>query len=185
MKLIAALALGFLSGLLIYFGAGMLLADLGAQSGPGTGFVAATLLGGWAASTWLLRRGARSVSKVVARGALLGAAEWLAMIPVGMVLGGKAVAHTVGDAATNAEVAGATIGGGLIATLTGGLSLFMALACLLCFVVAHLLGREMKPEPTAPTQTCPDCAEEILMAARRCRHCGALLAEAPRTGVAA
>jgi hypothetical protein len=47
-------------------------------------FIAGTFLGGWAGSTLLIRRGARSITRTVSRGFLIGAAEWLAMIAVGL-----------------------------------------------------------------------------------------------------
>lgn len=177
MKALVGIVLGLFSGILIYIGAAMVVAREG--GGPSPGFVAATLIGGWVVSSWLLVRGARSVSKVFSRGFLLGAAEWLAMIPAGMILSGKALSATVEKGSgSDAEVAGATIGAGLVSAITGGVSVVMALVCLLGFLVSHLLGREMKPEATAATRACPECAELVQLAARRCKHCGAEIAPA-------
>ena len=78
-KVLAALTMGFFSGFLIYMGAAMLFGE-GKPSGE---FVFIVFIGGWAVSVFLLLRGAKTVSKLFARGFLLGAAEWLAMIPVG------------------------------------------------------------------------------------------------------
>jgi len=131
-------------------------------------------------STWILVRGARTVSKVFSRGFLLGAAEWLVMIPVGMVFSGKALSQTVTQGVgTDAELAGATIGAGLVSFITGGVSIAMTLVYLIGFAVSYFIGREMKQEVPTPTRTCPECAELIQAAALKCKLCGA---EIPQDG---
>ena len=92
MKIIVGIVMGFFSGLLISRAVAMLLLAmffLNPSSGTSPDdsltwlFYAVTFFGGWVLSTIILVRGARSVSKVFSRGFLLGAAEWLALIPVG------------------------------------------------------------------------------------------------------
>ncbi len=176
MKVFIGIVLGFFSAFLIYMAAAMLFSS-GEPSGA---FIFVTFFGGWVLSVWVLVRGARTISKVFSRGFLLGAAEWLAMIPAGMVLSGKALTQTVTQGGgTDAEIAGATIGAGLTSFITGGVSIVMALVCLIGFAVSYFTGREMKPEAAIPTRTCPKCAELIQSAARKCKHCGA---EIPQTG---
>ena len=132
MKIFVGIVVGFLSGFLIYMAAAMLFIK-GEPSGT---FVFVTFFGGWGLSTWLVVRGVRTVSKVFSRGFLLGAAEWLAMIPVGLVFSGKVLTETVGQGGgTDAELAGATIGAGLISFVTGGVAVVMALFCLMGFIV--------------------------------------------------
>ena len=132
MKTAVAILMGFFSGLLIYFIAAMLFADLGGTGkGPSAAFVAVTFLGGWILSSVLLRRGAVTVSKVFSQGFLLGAAEWLVMIAAGIVFSGKA-----------ATAAGAGLG--IFAFFTGGISIIMAVVCLIGFAVSYFMGREMK-----------------------------------------
>lgn len=171
MKILVALVMGFFSGLLIYM-AGALLLTSGA---PSTGFVFVTFFGGWAISTFIIVRGARSLSRVFSRGFLIGAAEWLAMIPVSIIYSGKTLTETVSENAADAEIAVATIAAGLFSALTGGLAVGMALVCLLGFAVSYFMGREMQPETTGSTRACPECAEQIQAAARKCRFCGAAL----------
>ena len=175
MKVFVGIILGFLSGFLIYMAAAMLFT----KGEPSAAFVFAMFFGGWALSTWLIVRGARTVSKVFSRGFLLGAAEWLAIIPVGLVFTGNALTETVGQGGgTDAELAGATIGAGLVSFVTGGVAVGMALVCLIGFAVSYFIGREMKPEAATPTRACPECAELIQEAARKCRHCGTTIAQA-------
>lgn len=169
MRILVAIVMGLFSASLIYFGAAMVFAT----EGPSTAFVAITFFGGWVLSTFVIFRGARSLSRVFSRGFLLGAAEWLGMIPAGMILSGKAFTESVGQGASHAALAGATIGAGLFSAITGGLAIGMALVCLLGFTVSYLMGREMQPEISGPTRACPECAEPIQAAARKCRFCGA------------
>lgn len=174
MKIFIGIILGFFSGFLIYMASAMLFTS-GEPSGA---FIFATFVGGWALSTWVMVRGARTISKVFSRGFLIGAAEWLAIIPIGLVFRGKMLSETVSQGGgTDAELAGATLGAGVVSFITGGVAVVMALICLIGFAVSYFMGREMKPESATPTRACPDCAEFIQAAARKCRHCGAEIAQ--------
>ena len=169
MKLLIGMALGFLSGFMIYMIAAMMFVVSTGE--PSTAFVLVVFLGGWAASTAVIVRHAQSLSKIFSRGALIGAAEWLAVIPAGAVLAGRTTSAM--NTTSDAEAAGAALGGGIFTVLTGAAALFMSVACLVVFAVAYFLGREMKPENPATTRRCPECAEIIQQAARKCRFCGA------------
>ena len=55
-----------------------------------------------------------------------------------MIFSGKAPTQIVTQGgSTDAEVAGATIGAGLVSFVTGGVSVVMALVCLLAFAVSY------------------------------------------------
>lgn len=176
MKTIVAIVLGLLSGLLVYTIGVMLFANVNADNGPSPVFVMVWFFGGWAGSAFLLRRGAASVSKVFSRGALLGAAEWLAFAAAGVILSGRLVASSVNSGESDAATAGAAIGGGLAAMMTGGLAIAMSVVCLIVFAVAHFAGREMADRSGTPTKRCQECAEMVQAEARKCKHCGAVLA---------
>lgn len=170
MKTVVALFMGFCSGFLIYMMAALLFSS--ASSRPSSAFVAITFLGGWAISSWLLLNGALSVSRVLSRGFLLGAAEWFCMIGVGIIFAGKTVANAVPT--SEAASAGTALGGGLVAMLTGGVSLVMAIVCLIGFAISYFMGKEMGKEVASqePTKRCPSCAEFVHAQAVKCRHCG-------------
>jgi hypothetical protein len=173
MKAIIAIAMGFFSGFLIYMMAAMVFIK---DNSPSSLFISITFLGGWVFSSYIILRGAKTLSKIFSRGFLIGAAEWFLMIPVGLIFAGKSISETVGITGGNdAATAGAAIGGGLIAFLTGGVSIFMAVVCLIGFTISYFMGREMKTEVSTPTKKCPECAELIQDEAKKCRYCGANL----------
>lgn len=187
MKRAVAILMGFVSGFLIYMMAAMLTADLSRGGSPSPLFVWVLFIGGWIASSWLILRGTASLSGVFRRGFLLGAAEWLTMALVGLVFSGRAVSSTITESGgSGAATAGAALGGGLMAAVTGGISVFMAVVCLIGFAVAYFTGREMSDLTATPTRKCPECAEMIQPDARKCRFCGTQLTpEAGNVGIGA
>lgn len=175
MKIVVAIVLGFFSAILIYMATAMFLVNPRAGVGPSPAFVALVFFGGWAASAYLMQRGAQSVSRVFTRGALIGAAEWLLIGAAGVFMSGRLVAESGALDASNSQAAtaGAALGGGIFAFLTGGLAVAMALVCLIVFAVAHFAGREMRDTSGTPSKKCPECAEMVQAEARKCKHCGA------------
>lgn len=137
------LVMGLFAGFLFYMACGMLFV---APEQPSGGFVAVTFLGGTVAFTWLVVRGTTSLNRVLSRGLLLGAAEWLVMAPLSVMVAGKAVAETTSSSGSDAGAAGAVLGGGIIASMGVGVSVVMMFICLGGFLVVKLLGQEMKPE---------------------------------------
>jgi len=141
MKIFVGIILGFFSGFLTYTAAAALFVM---SSKPSVAFVFVTFVGGWGFATWVMARGARTISQVFSRGFLIGAAEWLAMIPASLVLNGKILMKNVGQGGgTDAELVGATISAGSIWFLTSGVAVVMALACLIGFaIVNHLTPKD-------------------------------------------
>lgn len=181
-SIVTALVMGCLSGLFLYFAAALMIG--GSAMLLSRTFVVIAFFGGWAISTHLLIKGTASASKILARGFLLGAAEWFSMIPMGFFFAGRAVSETVTRAgASDASQVGAVIGGGIFASLTGFVSVALAFTCLIGYAITHFMTREMKAESiestesTGTTRKCPECAEIIKTDARKCRFCGTALVE--------
>jgi hypothetical protein len=168
MKTLSGLGVGFLSGFLIYMISAMVLGI----SKPSGLFISLTFFGGWALSSYFVIKGASSASKVMARASLLGAIEWLLMIAATWIFTGHAVQQTIdtngNDAATKI---GAGIGGGILGVLGSGLSLGMALVCVVSWFIFSRLNKEMKHDDTRKKIPCVSCAELIFADAKQCRFC--------------
>ena len=171
MKVLIAIIMGFFSGFLFCLESATVFANPSQREGPGLLFLFVTFLGGWTLTSYLIIKGAKRVSKVFNRGFLIGATEWLLMIPVGLIFTGKAVVGTA--AQTSTEQAGAATLRTIFSFLTGGTAVIMAAVCLIGFAISYLSGKEMKPEETLNTKKCPQCAEMIKTDAKKCRFCGA------------
>lgn len=180
MKTLIAILMGAISGFLLYMMVALLMIGPNMSSGTMTGVVFVMFFGGWILSAWLLLRGATGPSTVFRRGFLLGAGEWLAMAAVGVIFSGKTVSSAVGaSGGSDAASTGAVLGGGMFAALAGGVSVFMAVVCLIGFAIAYFTGREMRDTTSIPSKKCPECAEMVQPEARKCKHCGASLAPEP------
>ena len=138
-KWIVAIVMGFFYGILLY----MLLAlTLSGKAGPSGIFTFMTFFGGWVISAYLMLKGAKTVSKTVSRGFLIGASEWLLLIPATLIFTGKAASDViVGSGGSNAAAVGATLGMGFVTFLTGTLAFVhgrIMLNWVCCFVVSRV-----------------------------------------------
>lgn len=136
-----ALVAGLLSGLLIYF---IAFCIFGLPSGAlGPAFVFVFLFGGWALSSYILIRKAKSISHIISRGFLLGAGEWFVMIWAVNILAGRAYSATVAEVGhSDAAITGALVGGGLVGAASTAYSIGMVVVCLLGYTITRLIGRE-------------------------------------------
>ncbi len=154
MRTVVALVLGLFSGLLVYLMVALLMADFTSAGGPSAlGLISFIVT--WGVSAFFFRREARTMTKVFARGFLLGAIEWIAMIGVVVVFAGNGVSGRPAHGAPDVTFAGVPVGGGVLGHLTGGLALAMALVCVMGFVVCYFIPRKKTPEqqrPAAPTK---------------------------------
>lgn len=158
MRTLVAIILGIMGGFLIYMELALLFVNKYVDTNQTnnnseiylTIFVLVTFFGGWVLTSYLMLKGTKTVTKVFSRGFLIGAALWLALIPVGFIYS----SNIIGESPSNAGV----IGAGIVGFLTGGVAIGMALACLIGFAVSYSLGREMKPEVSEDRIKCPSCA---------------------------
>lgn len=168
MRILLGVAMGFVSGLIIYFIFAFLFAGRGDVP---EWFVALEFLGGWVLSSWLFLRNTTTPARVAARAFLVGASEWVVMIFAGLVMSARAYSEATAGSHDQYATAGAGIGSGLSFVFIATVSVVLAIACVIGYLVTKNAGREMAPE-RAQSKRCPDCAEAIQFEARRCRFCG-------------
>jgi hypothetical protein len=103
------------------------------SSGPSLAFALLGLSAAWAISAYCIRRNAATTSVVLRRGFLLGAAEWLAVIP--------AIRTSPEDYRNLPNSVPAIVGEAVIPWLAAG----MAAGCLIAFALAWMVGRQARP----------------------------------------
>ena len=128
-RVLVAFTLGLFSGFLIYVADAMLFTGSASSAEAVLLRGWAVFIGGWAISGSLLLWGTRTTTQVFKRGFLLGAVEWLGMIPV--MFSGKQPSLTM--------------------TRWAGVAGLMAVACLVGFAVVYFVVREVKSEISGPT----------------------------------
>jgi hypothetical protein len=129
MRTFVAIVLGVLSGAMLFLLAALLTGGYTISTGPTLAVAFVALLAGWGISAYFLRRNAATISAVLCRGFLLGAAEWLVVIP--------ATLTSAEDYKNLPNAVPAVVGQALIPWLAAA----MAASCLIAFAVAHFVGR--------------------------------------------
>jgi hypothetical protein len=139
LRTFVAIVLGFLAAVMLFLLAGT-LTSYTISAGPTLAVAFVALLAGWAISAYFIRRNAATTSAVLCRGFLLGAAEWLAVIP--------ATRTSVEDYQNLPNAVPAVVGEALIPWLAAA----MATGCLIAFAVAYFVGRRVSADaPPAPS----------------------------------
>jgi hypothetical protein len=139
-----AIIVGFQSGVVLSLLAATLIGDK-ISAGPTLAVAFVALLAGWTNSTYVIRRNAATTSTVLCRGFLLGAAEWLAVIP--------ATRTSPADYQNLPNAVPAVVGEALILFLAAA----MAAGCLIAFAVAYFVGRQVSADaPPAPCGAAPN-----------------------------
>jgi len=135
MKTYIAILMGSCSGLLIAIMGSWVFFGLNFGRSEATILVLGCFVGGWIVSSCFLLIGARAPSKVLARGFLLGGAEWLLMIGGGVI---RASRMETMDSA------------GMMVTESAIVPLFMVALCLIGYTIVQFWRRAMKPEQSTP-----------------------------------
>jgi hypothetical protein len=131
MKTSIAILMGSCSGLLIAIMGSWVFSALNFGGSDATFLVLGCFVGGWIVSSCCLLLGARRLSKVLARGFLLGASEWLLMI---------------GGGAIRASRMETMDGVGMMIAASAMAPLLMVFVCLIGFAIVHFWRRKMEQE---------------------------------------
>ena len=140
MKTSIAILMGSCSGLLIAIMGSCVIFAQNFGGAEATILVIGCFVGGWIVSSCFLLIGARTLSKVLARGFLLGAAEWLLMIGEGVIRASRM--ETMDDAE-------------MMIKASAMVSLLMIVLCLIGFAIVNFWRRKMEPEQSTPGATSP------------------------------
>ena len=138
MKTTIAILMGSCSGLLIAIMGSWVFFALNFGGSDATFLALGCFVGGWIVSSCCLLLGARRPSKVLARGFLLGAAEWLLMI---------------GGGAIRASRMETMDGVGMLIAASAMAPLLMVVVCLIGFSIVHFWRRKMEPEQSTSSAT--------------------------------
>jgi hypothetical protein len=130
MKTFIAILMGSCSGLLISIMGSWVFFALNFGGSDATFLVLSCFVGGWIVSSCFLLLGARTTTKVLARGFLLGAVEWPLMISGGAI-------H-----ASRMETMDSV---GTMIAASAMVSLPMAALCLIGFAIVRFWRRKMEP----------------------------------------
>jgi hypothetical protein len=138
MKTSIAILMGSCSGLLISIIGSWVFFALNFRGTEATFIVLGCFVCGWIVSSCFLLLGARRTSKVLARGFLLGAAEWLLMS---------------GGGAVRASRMETMDGVGMMIAASAMAPLFMVVVCLIGFAMMQFWRRKMEPERSTSITT--------------------------------
>jgi hypothetical protein len=138
MKTSIAIMMGSCSGLLIAIMGSWVFFALNFGGSKATLLVLGCFVGGWIVSSCFLLLGARTPSKVLARGFLLGAAEWPLMI---------------GGGAIRASRMETMDGAGMMVASSAMVTLFMVVLCLIGFAIVQFWRRKMELEQGTSSNT--------------------------------
>ncbi len=140
MKLTSAVLVGFLSGFMVYAILWLLFLGPSTQNAsPYLWFILA-----WAISSYAVYFGTESVLALWARGALLGAIEWLAAGLIGAVLMAQLRLNSSSDMTATRDYVGAELESGIVPVVAVVGSFSMAIFCSLIWFVAHKSKSELQ-----------------------------------------
>ena len=137
-RIVSALIIGLLSGFLIYIIFGLVIGPKDVSPL----FIVTTFLGGWALTTYVVLNGASTAGKVWSSGGLLGAGEWLLVGLAMLVYNGRTVTESEVVMGGNPVADSGALVGGFTSMIGIGLAAFMAIPCLIIYLVARRLSND-------------------------------------------
>ena len=135
---------GLLSGILVYFMVTLAFTDPSVE--PPDWHIWVFFMLPWFVSFYVFAKNTKSISKVMVRSFLVGALEWLLMIPAGLIFSAKTASDVAAGSTNTAETAGIAIGAGIVSFLTGGIAFVMLVGCLIGYFISNKINVEMKKE---------------------------------------
>ncbi len=127
--------------------------------------------GSWFASSMLLANQTKSISKIISRGFLLWASEWLFFIFIIIMKFLIDLFSLYQNKSSNVENLFNLTFGGISFITTVGFCFLMSAACMLGYGITRFFMIEMKAEESV--KDCAYCCESVKSEAINCRFCGA------------